>query len=171
MRGQFVGAIANLVVVTGCLAEDESVRIDDREAAVTAAALVDKNIELENRVAQLKEQIKELTLRLAESTAHSDRIEERARKSGPRIQSNSGSDIQVAAATVVDVCEELNLVVLNAGAEAGVRNGVRFVLTRNGHPVADAEARDVRRSITGAVVLSVRSGPYPARGDHAIVSR
>lgn len=151
---------------------DEEKALRDREAALAAEALAGKNIALEQENARLKEQVEDLTLRLAEAVAASDRTRERSRQSdsGDRVGSRS-SDVSIVNAAVLDVNEELNLVVLNAGSEAGLRSGMSFVIVRDGKPVANAEARDVRSRITGAVVQGARAGQYPAPGDRASIAR
>lgn len=144
----------------------------DREAALAAEALAGKNVALEQEIARLREQVEDLTIRLAEAVAESERTRERSQRSDASERDGSRrSDVSIVDAAVLDVNEELNLVVLNAGSDVGLRSGMRFVIVRDGKAVANAEARDVRSRITGAVVQDVRAGQYPVPGDRASIAR
>lgn len=78
------------------------------------------------------------------------------------VQGESGTKETSAATglnnvTVISVKEDMALVVLNAGSDAGVKVGMPFQVWRKGQIIALVRAVDVRKQISGAVIQSLKS--------------
>jgi cell shape-determining protein MreC len=74
-------------------------------------------------------------------------------------------------AQVLDVNPRLQMVVLNAGRQQGVRVGMPFVVLRGDRVVARVKVLEVRRQISGALVEQVDNGFNLQVGDHVQVTK
>jgi hypothetical protein len=75
------------------------------------------------------------------------------------------------AAQVVDVNQRLQMVVLNAGRQQGVRVGMPFVVLRGDRVVARVKVLEVRPRMCGALVEQVDNGIKLQVGDHVQVTK
>ena len=70
---------------------------------------------------------------------------------------------------LVDVNEDLNLVVLDAGGADGIMAGMQFSIVRQKKVIGRVRVVDVREEIAGAVVENAGPGKYPRKGDVAVL--
>lgn len=75
------------------------------------------------------------------------------------------------AATIVDVNPKLRSVVLNVGAQQGVRVGMPFLVVRGDRVVAGLRIVEVRSRVCGALIESVDKGVTLQAGDGARVTK
>ena len=142
----------------------------DAEAAMAARALAERNAALDAEVVGLREQVRKLTLSLAEALAEVDRLK-LASEGASREAVAPKPVVRADEIAVLDVNPALDLVVLGAGAVDGVRAGMKFALVRGDVVIADAIVVDVRDRMSGATLERRRTEQWPQRGDRAVVAR
>jgi cell shape-determining protein MreC len=77
----------------------------------------------------------------------------------------------LATAQVLDVNPRLQMVVLSAGRQQGVRVGMPFVVLRGDRVVARLKVLEVRRQMSGALVEQIDNGYKLQVGDHVQVTK
>ena len=144
---------------------------EQMEAALAAPMLMEENEQLRERGAQLDAQVAELTVLLAEARATLDRLQ----VAGERLAEVSGSlgsdGVNVASRLVKTVNRELELVVIDGGADSGLRTGLVLAVVRGERVVARVRVVEVRNKISGARIETVLGDEYPQQGDRLVVWR
>ncbi len=172
--GLVTGWIGILPVQTGWgEAVDGSVAeaAEQLEAALAAPMLLDENERLRERVAQLDAQVAELTVLLAEARATLDRLQVAGERL-TEVGGSPGSDgVSVAGRLVKAVSRELELAVIDGGADSGLRTGLVLAVVRGERVVARVRVVEVRNKISGARIETVLGDEYPQQGDRLVVWR
>lgn len=141
------------------------------EAALAAPVLLDENERLQERVAQLDAQVAELMVLLAEARATLDRLQV-ADERLTDVAGSPGSDgVSVADRLIQAVNRELELVVIDGGADSGLRTGLVLAVVRGERVVARVRVVEVRNKISGARIETVLGDEYPQQGDRLVVWR
>ncbi|TAN38916.1 MAG: hypothetical protein EPN23_01310 [Verrucomicrobia bacterium] len=83
----------------------------------------------------------------------------------------AGAVLSAPMVRVVDVNAPLNMLVADAGAQAGMQAGMSFCVVHDKTPVADVHAADVRETFTGMVIEKLYAGKQPVPGDRLIVRK
>ncbi len=145
--------------------------VAEQEARLAVTVLTEQNAKLRQEADELRSQVKDLTVTLAETVAELD-VARAAEGSavGPAV-TPAAANADGAGILVVDVNRSLGMVVLAAGGSAGVKPGMRFAVMRDRRLVARVRASDVRDAIAGAVVEELEKDDFPVKGDRAIVWR
>jgi cell shape-determining protein MreC len=78
---------------------------------------------------------------------------------------------RLGEAQILDVNPKLQMVVLNAGRQQGVRVGMPFVVLRGDRVVGRVKVLEVRRQISGALIEQVDNGFKLQVGDHVQVTK
>lgn len=78
-----------------------------------------------------------------------------------------GKSSSLASARVVDVNRALHVAVLDVGRDHGARVGMPFEVIRNGRVVAELRVVEVRRKISGAMTVDVKTTTRLQAGDTA----
>ncbi len=148
------------------------VRRNATEAEIAAVALADKDAALEKKVQGLEDQARRLTESLAAVRAEADLLRSRVEPAELKKTVVPREDTLMAGESrIVDVDADLRMAVINAGAEQGVKPGMVFGVMRGEKAVAMVRAVDVRRNVTGAVMMDTPAGELPAKGDKVIFRR
>lgn len=144
---------------------------EQMESALAAPVLMEENEQLRERTAQLDAQVTELTVLLAETRAMLDRLQ----VAGERLADAGGA--RIAAGVDVDtrlvraVNRELELAVIDGGADSGLRTGLVLAVVRGERVVARVRVVEVRNKISGARIETVLGDEYPQQGDRLVVWR
>ena len=142
------------------------------EAEAAAAALGAENRRLRAEAARLSNEVAALTRALAEGTAALDGERARADRAAlPPAPVISAREAVATEAAVADVNRAQGLVALDAGAEAGLRPGLRLAVLRRDRVVGRVRVVEVRERLAGAAVEETAAGQYPEPGDRAVVAR
>jgi len=137
--------------------------------AADDAALAAENVRLAKAVVELTRQVEDLTVALAEARMELDRAT--IAEATGRPEAGPAETLRAAEIAVREVNRGLSLVVLDAGASAGLRPGMVFALVRGDEVVARVRTVDVRARIAGARIEDLPRGIYPERGDRAVIWR
>jgi hypothetical protein len=181
-RGVSWGVALLAVALCGAAARGEGdggnaaaeARLAAEESRMAAKALADENAKLKAAVDRLNGEVRFLTLSLAEATAELDvlrKADEASAWATPEAAVRPAGWDAMASCSVIGVNPALNLVVLDAGSEAGVKPGMIFSVLRGQAVIARVRAVDVRGRIAGTVMDFVEKGSYPAKGDRAVLGR
>ena len=167
LAGMVGGAVLMAQMATaGGTAPDEA--LESREAKMAGTALAEENAQLRLENEQLAERVHGLTVELAGKAMELDLA--RQAGSGGEVAGSAGK-LEVTSIRVIEVNEELNLVVLDAGRKAGLRPGMVFAVVRDRTVVARVRAVDVRDRLTGATIESKQADENPRRQDRVIVAQ
>ena len=139
------------------------------ESRLVTARLVEEVAGLQRELDEQQRRIRKLSEALAEAQAALD-VNEARRATAAGASAPPPADVPVEA-RIVDVNPELGLVVLNQGAQQGVRYGLPLTVLRDRRRVARIRVVDVREHIAGAMVEETVRGDYPQAGDRATLMR
>jgi cell shape-determining protein MreC len=87
---------------------------------------------------------------------------------GKRVAAGAG---RLGEAQVLDVNPRLQMIVLNAGRQQGVRLGMPFVVLRGDRVIGRAKVLEVRQQVCGALIEQVENGFKLQVGDHVQVTK
>ena len=146
----------------------KDVALESREARLAGEALAGENARLRLENERLAEHVRVLTVELAGKAMELD-LASQSDRGGDA--AGVVADLGGTSIRVVEVNEELNLVVLDAGRFAGVRPGMVFAVVRDRTVVARVRAVDVRDRLTGATIESKQADGNPRRQDRVIVAQ
>lgn len=132
----------------------------------THANLRENNLEFRREIARLERSLSELNERYR-------RLLRSRRKSDARRMCDISLEGEYAPAMayVLDSNPKLNLVVLSAGADDGVRPGLVYRVVRERRVVARLRVVILRRRICAARVLEEGREEYPGIGDEAVLGQ
>lgn len=134
---------------------------ENRRLKLDMQALEIRTRGLEDRVALLSQ---------AASDVASGRSPAEVASGGP-VPSGPAAEVWSGRIRIEDANQSLDYVVLTAGREAGIRNGMLFTVLEGEQPIADLRADDVRDGFTGAEVERVYPGARFPRPDDRVVLR
>ena len=149
-------------------AAEEAARL---EASMAAPLLLDENEQLRSRLDQLDAQVTELTVLLAETRAALDQAQVKGEQLSGFAGASGADERNRSSRRVRDVNRELELVVIDGGADDGLRTGLVLAVLRGDRVVARVRVVDVRNKISGARMETVLGDEYPQQGDRLIVWR
>ena len=165
-----------LAGAASCAGAADDGNVAGREAQLAAAALVKQNEALRAEVNRLREEVAKLTMTLAQAKAELDEAKvskggNAAQQGGTAVAPDSGGAATMTADSwqITDVNPDLKLVVLDAGKDSGLKQGMMLYSLRGEKPAARLRVVDVRERMTGAVVEEILSGGNPEKGDRVIL--
>ncbi|MDR0993123.1 MAG: hypothetical protein LBN38_00935 [Verrucomicrobiota bacterium] len=148
---------------------DELLDLVTRESQLVMTRLVEEISGLQQNLEEQTRRNRRLSENLAEAQAALDVMEaRRAQAAGTEPKPMADAPIE---AHIVDANMELGLVVLDRGAQQGVRYGLPLTVMRDQRRVARIRVVDVREKIAGAVVEETVRGEAPQMGDRAVLIR
>jgi len=152
---------------------DNNAAQTQRQLAESVRALYLADAERQRLVAQVQRLIDALQKPgdVAGELARTKALFEAADRSLSGRTTNSQTQGELGAATVLDVNQDLRLVVLNIGQLQGARIGMPMVVIREEHIVAELKVVEVRQRICGALIEQVKEGVTLRTGDVARVAR
>lgn len=138
---------------------------------MAAPLLLEENEQLRARLAQVDAQVAELTVLLAEARAALDQAQVQGEQLNAFAGARMAGGVEASARRVREVNRELELVVIDGGADDGLRTGLVLAVLRDERVVARVRVVEVRNKISGARVETVLGDEYPRQGDRLIVWR
>lgn len=127
---------------------------------------LEKNLEFRREIAKLKRSLSEL------SDRYRSLLRSRQRRDAVRSDDIAlGEGYAPAMVYVLDSNPELDLVVLSAGAEEGVRPGLVYRVVRERRVVARLRVLLLRERICAAQVLEEGREDFPGVGDEAVLGQ
>lgn len=148
---------------------DELLELVTHEARLITARLARENETLKSELTVRDRRIRRLSEALADAQAALDiREARRAEWAGATPQDVPDAPRE---AQVLNVNAELGMVILNQGAQQGVRYGLTMTVLRERRVVARVRVVDVRATVAGAVVEETTRGDYPKTGDRVTLVR
>jgi hypothetical protein len=161
-----------MAAMVAARAGEKGPTVAEQEASVAVTALAEQNAKLRAEAEALRGEVKSLTVTLAETVAELDLARAQAGRPVEPVAAAAGNGaLGEAGLVVLDVNRPLNMVVLAAGAAAGVKPGMQFAVMRDERLVARVRASDVRDAIAGAVVEELEKDDFPEKGDRVIIWR
>ncbi len=144
--------------------------MESREARLAALALAEQNESLRREAATLEQQVGRLAEALAAVRIEADGYRARLDQVGFPAEPPAAGDL-AGEWKVLKADPELRMVILDGGAQRGLRNGMRMYVLRDDRPVARLVVVDARAGVAGAVVEERRDRTEPAAGDRVIPAR
>jgi len=141
-----------------------------QESADVMVALAARNASLTERAAGLERQAEELTFALAAERASVDELRLARERAEVRTAVLPEIALDTAPVPVVDVDREEGWIALGAGADAGLKAGMKFHVLRDDRRVADVRVVEVRPKLAAVTVVG-EAEEWPAPGDRAIPVR
>lgn len=80
-----------------------------------------------------------------------------------------GRSVGTARVTQIDRTPVADLVVLDAGLEAGLRQGMICIVTRGGAKIGELQLVDLRPQASNAVILDIKAGQSLLKRDQVAV--
>jgi hypothetical protein len=82
---------------------------------------------------------------------------------------SGGRSVETACVTQIGRTPVADLVVLDAGLEAGLRQGMICIVTRGGEKIGELQLVDLRPQASNAVILDIKAGQSLLKGDQVAV--
>lgn len=144
--------------------------VESREARLAALALAGQNEALRREASALGKQVRRLAEALAAVRIEADGYRARLDQGGWPAEPPAAGDL-AGEWKVLKADPELRMVILDGGAQRGLRSGMQMFVLREERPVARLIVVDARAGVAGAVVEERRDGIEPAAGDRVIPAR
>ncbi len=144
--------------------------VESREARLAALALAGQNEALRGERDDLRKQVRQLAESLAAVRIEADQYRARLDQGGLEPAEPAAPDL-AGEWKVMKASPDLRMVVVDGGAQQGLRNGMTMFVLRGDRPVARLIVVDARAAVAGAVVEESRDGMEPETGDRVIPAR
>jgi hypothetical protein len=145
-------------------------RIEAEEAQTAVKQLLKQQDRLLQEKLDYQKQVARLSASLARMQAEFDRqlVRDESAEVGPSVRVATKSNRSLFDGRVSDFQGDLNMVILDIGAESGVKSGMQFSLVQEGQGIGRVRVIDVRPGLSGAVIEILKETEEPLRGIRVI---
>ncbi len=144
--------------------------IEAEEAQTAVKQLLKQQDRLLQEKLDYQKQVARLSASLARMQAEFDRqmVRDESAEVGPSVRVATKSNRSLFDGRVSDFQGDLNMVILDIGAESGVKSGMQFSLVQEGQGIGRVRVIDVRSVLSGAVIEILKDTEKPLRGIRVI---
>jgi hypothetical protein len=144
--------------------------IEAGEAQTAVKQLLKQQDRLLQEKLDYQKQVARLSASLARMQAEFDRqmVRDESAEVGPSVRVATKSNRSLFDGRVSDFQGDLNMMILDIGAESGVKSGMQFSLVQEGQGIGRVRVIDVRSVLSGAVVEILKDTEKPLRGIRVI---
>ncbi len=143
--------------------------IEAEDAQTAVKQLLKQQDRLLQEKLDYQKQVARLSASLARMQAEFDRqmVRDESAEVGPSVRVATKSNRSLFDGRVSDFQGDLNMVILDIGAESGVKSGMQFSLVQEGQGIGRVRVIDVRSVLSGAVI-EILDTEKPLRGIRVI---